>query len=94
MRSIPIMQGFGYPIVFDATHAVQLPGAHGTSSSGEGEFVAPLARAAVAIGCDAIFLEVHECPDKALCDGPNMLNINDLPTLIGELKEISQIVRR
>lgn len=93
MRSIHIMQRFGYPVVFDATHGVQLPGGRGSASDGQREFVAPLAKAAVAVGCDAIFIEVHECPDKALCDGPNMLNLEEVPLLARELKEISQIVR-
>jgi len=93
MRSIPVMQGFGYPVVFDATHGVQLPGGRGSSSSGQREFVAPLTRAAVAVGCDAIFIEVHECPDKALCDGPNMLNLEEVSLLAPKLKEISQSVR-
>ncbi len=75
MRSIPIMQGFGFPVIYDATHSVQLPGGLGNSSGGQREFIGPLARAAVAAGCNAVFMEVHEDPDKALCDGPNMLNI-------------------
>jgi 2-dehydro-3-deoxyphosphooctonate aldolase (KDO 8-P synthase) len=92
MRSIPVMQGFGYPVVFDATHGVQLPAGRGDSSGGQREFVAPLARAAVAVGCDAIFIEVHECPDKALCDGPNMLSLDEVLLLARKLKEISQSV--
>ncbi|HDK41303.1 MAG TPA: 3-deoxy-8-phosphooctulonate synthase, partial [Nitrospirae bacterium] len=80
MRSIPIMQGLGFPVVFDATHAVQLPGGPGKASGGQREFAAPLARAAVAVGCDAVFLEVHESPDKALCDGPNMLGLDEFQT--------------
>jgi len=93
MRSIPIMQGFGFPVIFDATHAVQLPGGRGSVSDGQRGFVAPLARAAVSVGCDAVFTEVHECPEKALCDGPNMLDINEFASLAGKLKEISQAVR-
>ena len=93
MRSVPVMQGFGYPVVFDATHGVQLPAGRGSSSGGQREFIAPLARAAVAVGCDAIFIEVHECPDEALCDGPNMLSLDEVPLLARKLKEISQSVR-
>lgn len=94
IRSIPIIQGFGFPVVFDATHSVQLPGGLGGSSGGQREFISPLARAAVSAGCDAIFMEVHDSPDKALCDGPNMLNMDELPLLIKELKEINQVVRK
>lgn len=94
MRSIPIMRGFGYPVVFDATHSVQLPGAGGTASSGDRQYVPHLTRAAVAIGVDALFMEVHACPDKALCDGPNMLGIDELPALLGQAKEIDRIVKK
>ncbi len=94
MRAIPVMRGFGFPVVYDATHSVQLPGGLGASSGGQREFIAPLARAAVSTGCDAVFMEVHECPDKALCDGPNMLNVNELAPLIRELLEINCIVRK
>jgi len=93
MRSIPIMRGFGYPVVFDATHSVQLPGAGGTASSGDRQYVPHLTRAAAAIGVDALFMEVHACPDKALCDGPNMLGIDELPALLGQAKEIDRIVK-
>lgn len=75
MRGIPIMQEMGYPVVFDATHSVQLPGGAGESSSGERKFVSTLAKSAVAAGAKALFFEVHPDPDKALCDGPNMLSI-------------------
>jgi 2-dehydro-3-deoxyphosphooctonate aldolase (KDO 8-P synthase) len=94
MRALPIMQGFGYPVVFDATHSVQLPGGKGTASSGDREYVAPLAKAAVAAGCDAVFIEVHECPDKALCDGPNSLHLEKIAPLLREIKEIGKIVRK
>ena len=94
MRSIPIMQSFGYPVLFDATHGVQLPGGRGGTSGGQREFIAPLARAAVSVGCDAVFMEVHECPDKALCDGPNMLSLDEFLSLVRELKEISLIMRK
>lgn len=94
MRSIPIMQSFGFPVVFDATHSVQLPGGQGDTSGGQREFVAPLARAAVSVGCDAVFLEVHEYPDKAFSDGPNMLSIDEFSSLICELKDINQVIKR
>ncbi len=94
MRSIPIMRGFGYPVVFDATHSVQLPGAGGTASSGDRQYVPHLTRAAAAIGVDALFMEVHACPDKALCDGPNMLGIDELPALLRQAKEIDRIVKK
>lgn len=87
-RSIPIMRRTGFPVVFDATHSVQLPGGAGNASSGQREFAPVLARAAVAAGADAIFMEVHPAPDKALCDGPNSLNLNSLPPLLAQLKKI------
>lgn len=92
MRSFPIMRDFGYPVVFDATHSVQLPGGAGTSSSGQSEFVAPLARAAVAAGVDGVFMEVHETPEKALCDGPNSLAIDDIKPLLKQLKGIDSML--
>ena len=92
MRSFPIMREFGYPVVFDATHSVQLPGGAGTSSGGQREFVAPLARAAVAAGVDGIFMEVHENPDKALCDGPNSIALKDLKPLLQQLKGIDMLL--
>ncbi len=93
MRSLPIMRGFGYPVVFDATHSAQLPGAGegGKQSGGQREFVAPLARAATAAGIDGIFMEVHEDPDRALSDGPNSYRLDDLPALLETLKRIHQI---
>lgn len=91
-RALPIMRSFGYPVVFDATHSVQLPGGKGTSSGGQREFVGDLARAAVAVGVDAVFMEVHENPDKALCDGPNSIAIKDLPDILKRLKDISSLV--
>jgi len=93
MRSLPIIRESGYPVVFDATHSVQLPGAGGTASSGDRKFVPHLSRAAVAAGVDAVFMEVHECPDKALCDGPNMISMDELPALLKQLKEIDRIVK-
>ncbi|MFQ5962602.1 MAG: 3-deoxy-8-phosphooctulonate synthase, partial [Candidatus Methylomirabilales bacterium] len=90
MRSLPIMQAFGYPIVFDATHSVQLPGGAGTSSSGQREFIAPLACAAAAAGCDGFFMEVHPDPDRALSDGPNMVPLAQLKALLERLMRICQ----
>ncbi len=94
MRSLPVMREFGYPVMFDATHAVQLPGAGGIASSGDRRFVPHLARAAAAVGIDALFMEVHACPDKALCDGPNMLAIEDLPALLKQVREIDGVVKK
>ncbi len=94
MRSLPIMRALGYPVMFDATHSVQLPGAGGTASSGDRKFVPHLTRAATAVGVDALFMEVHECPEEALCDGPNMLSLDALPDLLKQAKEIDQIVKR
>jgi len=93
MRSLAIMRGFGYPVVFDATHSAQLPGAGegGKQSGGQREFVAPLARAAVAAGIDGIFMEVHEDPDRALSDGPNSYRLDDLAALLETLKQIHHI---
>jgi 2-dehydro-3-deoxyphosphooctonate aldolase (KDO 8-P synthase) len=93
MRALVIMRSFGYPVVFDATHSVQLPGAGGERSGGQREFVAPLARAAVAVGVDAIFMEVHEDPDRALSDGPNSYPLDLVPVLLGELKGIHELSR-
>lgn len=93
MRSLPIMREFGYPVIFDATHAVQMPGGAGAASSGDRRFVPHLTRAAAAVGVDALFTEVHECPDKALCDGPNMLSLDDLPSLLKQVQEIEKVVK-
>jgi 2-dehydro-3-deoxyphosphooctonate aldolase (KDO 8-P synthase) len=92
MRSIAIMKRFGYPVVFDATHSVQLPGGRGRSSGGQREFVAPLARAAIAAGADGIFLEIHPDPDSALCDGPNSLPFEHIEALLMTLSELHQVV--
>lgn len=94
MRSLPIMRSLGYPIVFDATHSVQLPGGAGTASSGQREFVAPLTRAAVAVGIDMLFMEVHDNPCEALCDGPNMLAVSELEDLLNDVMAIDAIARR
>jgi len=90
MRSIPIMQRMGPPVVFDATHSVQLPG--GPSTGGQREMIPYLARAAVACGCDAVFFETHPNPDQALSDGPNMVPLAELPQLIEELTRIRSLV--
>ncbi len=84
-RSLPIMQSFGVPVIFDATHSVQLPGGLGSSSGGQREFVPALARAAAAVGANGIFIETHPDPDKALCDGPNSLPLDKLEGLLKEL---------
>ncbi len=94
MRSIPIMQKTGFPVVYDATHSVQLPGGEGSSSGGQREFIVPLSRAAVAAGCNAVFMEVHEDPDKAPCDGPNMLKIDNFEILAKQLMEVNQLLHR
>jgi len=93
LRSLVIMREFGYPVVFDATHSVQLPGAAGERSGGQREFVAPLARAAVAVGIDAVFMEVHEDPERALSDGPNSYPLDLLPALLADLKRIHEFAR-
>ncbi|HZO84893.1 MAG TPA: 3-deoxy-8-phosphooctulonate synthase, partial [Verrucomicrobiae bacterium] len=82
MRSIPIMRSFGFPVVFDATHSVQLPGGGGNKSSGQREFAPVLARCAIAAGVNGLFIETHPRPDKALSDGPNMIPLSEMPSLI------------
>jgi 2-dehydro-3-deoxyphosphooctonate aldolase (KDO 8-P synthase) len=94
MRALPILASFGAPVVFDATHSVQQPGGQGTSSGGERDMVPVLARAAVAIGVAAVFMETHQDPDSAPSDGPNMLKLKDLPALLAELVEIDRIAKR
>lgn len=94
MRGLAIMRAMGYPVVFDATHSVQLPGGQGTASGGDRRFVAPLARAAVAAGVDALFLEVHENPGAALCDGPNSVLMSDLPVLLRQIMDIWKALMR
>lgn len=93
MRSLEVMRSLGCPVVFDATHAVQLPGGRGSASGGERRFVPTLARAAVAAGCDAVFLEVHPSPDEALCDGPNQWPLDELQPLLKQLLAIDGVVR-
>ena len=94
MRALPILASFGAPVVFDATHSVQQPGGQGTTSGGERDMVPVLARAAVAIGVAAVFMETHQDPDKAPSDGPNMLKLKDLPALLAELVEIDRIAKK
>ncbi len=89
-RAIKIMQDLGYPVVFDATHSVQIPGGAGKSSGGERELAPPLARAAIAAGVDGIFMETHPDPDNALCDGPNSLKLSDVKHLLMQLKRIRE----
>lgn len=93
MRGIPIMKGFGWPVVFDATHSVQLPGAAGSGSGGQPQFIETLASAAVAAGADAVFMEVHEAPERALSDGANALRLDLLGPLWNKLLRISAAVR-
>lgn len=93
IRSIAVMKGFGYPVVFDATHSIQLPGQAGTCSGGQREFVEPLSRAAVAAGANGVFVEVHPNPGSALCDGPNSLPLDQVKPLLALLKEIHGLVR-
>jgi len=93
MRSLVILKSLGFPVVFDATHSVQLPGGLGDSSGGQREYVGHLARAAVAAGVDGVFMEVHPRPDSALCDGPNSLPLKDVSGLLRSLKAIHGVVR-
>lgn len=93
-RAIPIMQSFGYPVVFDATHSVQLPGAQGTCSGGDRRFVPTLAKAAMAAGANVLFFEVHPDPDNGLCDGPNMIALDKAEELFKICKEIFDLVRK
>lgn len=92
MRGLAIMRGLGYPVVFDATHSVQLPGGGCGASGGERQFAPALARAAVAVGIDAVFMEVHPDPDNAPCDGPNMLPLSDVPAVIRQLLAVHSAV--
>jgi 2-dehydro-3-deoxyphosphooctonate aldolase (KDO 8-P synthase) len=93
MRSFPIMRGFGVPVVFDVTHSLQLPGGLGHATGGQSEYIEPLARAGVACGVDAVFMEVHESPEKALSDGPNALPLDRLQSLLISLRDIHKFVR-
>ena len=87
------MRDYGYPVIYDATHSVQLPGGKGSCSGGQRQFVAGLSRAAVAFGCDGLFLEVHQNPDKAPCDGPNMISLRGLEPLLKEIKKIESALK-
>jgi 2-dehydro-3-deoxyphosphooctonate aldolase (KDO 8-P synthase) len=93
MRAFPILKKIGYPVVHDVTHSVQLPGGQGNASGGQPEFIAPLARAGIAAGADGVFLEVHDDPSKALSDGANALPLQQLSTLLEQLKELAALVR-
>ncbi|HLL70001.1 MAG TPA: 3-deoxy-8-phosphooctulonate synthase [Pyrinomonadaceae bacterium] len=94
MRAFPIMRAFGAPVVFDVTHSLQLPGGLGHATGGQSEYIEPLARAGVACGVDAVFMEVHEEPSRALSDGPNALPLARLESLLGSLRDIHELVRR
>jgi len=91
-RGLPIMRSFGYPVIFDVSHSLQLPGGQGKSSGGQREFAEPLARAAVAVGVDGLFMEVHPDPDKALCDGPNMIRLGSLHKLLKTIKDLHALI--
>lgn len=93
-RAIPIMKEFGYPVVFDATHSVQMPGSNGDSTGGDRRFVPVLAKAAMAAGADCLFFEIHPNPDCALCDGPNMLFLKDAEKVFATCKAIFEIVKK
>ncbi len=93
MRALPIMAESGYPVVFDATHSVQQPGGKGTSSGGQREYVPVLARAAVAVGVAAVFMETHQDPDKAPSDGPNMVPLKDMPGVLARLKAFDDLAK-
>jgi 2-dehydro-3-deoxyphosphooctonate aldolase (KDO 8-P synthase) len=94
MRSFPVMRQFGYPVIYDVTHSLQLPGAQGAASGGQPQFIEYLARAAVAAGLDGLFLEVHDDPSKALSDGPNALPLNRLEALLSGLAAIDRLVKQ
>jgi 2-dehydro-3-deoxyphosphooctonate aldolase (KDO 8-P synthase) len=93
MRSFPVLRKFGYPVVYDVTHSLQLPGGQGHASGGQPEFIEPLARAGVAAGIDGIFLETHDNPAAALSDGANALPLAQLPQLLSRLKQLSTLVQ-
>jgi 2-dehydro-3-deoxyphosphooctonate aldolase (KDO 8-P synthase) len=91
-RSFPIMRSYGYPVIFDVTHSLQLPGGQGACSGGQSEYAVPIARAAAAAGVDGFFLEVHPEPSKALCDGPNMIRLDEVGKLLSDIKKISALI--
>lgn len=92
-RGIPVMRSFGYPVIFDLTHSLQLPGGMGKSSGGQREFAEPLARAAAAVHIDGLFMEVHPEPERALCDGPNMIKLDELENLLKTVKAIHELIK-
>jgi 2-dehydro-3-deoxyphosphooctonate aldolase (KDO 8-P synthase) len=94
MRSFPIMRSFGAPVVFDVTHSLQLPGGLGSATGGQSEYIEPLARAGVAVGVDAVFMEVHEAPERALSDGPNALPLARMAALLSTLRDLHELVRK
>jgi len=94
MRGLAVMRRSGWPVVFDATHSVQLPGAGGAASGGQREFIEPLARAAAAVGIDGLFVEVHDQPERALSDGPNAVRLQDLAGFLRTVREIDSLVKR
>ena len=94
MRSIPVMKSFGYPVIFDATHSVQLPGGAGTASGGQREYIRPLSMAAVAAGSNGVFMEVHPDPDKALSDGATQIPLKEVRTLIQNLSRLANFVKK
>jgi 2-dehydro-3-deoxyphosphooctonate aldolase (KDO 8-P synthase) len=93
MRSLVLMRDYGYPVIFDATHSLQQPGGQGTKSGGQSEMIPDLARGAVAVGCDALFMEIHPDPSKALSDGPNMLKLDLVSDLLEQLVSLDQVVK-
>jgi 2-dehydro-3-deoxyphosphooctonate aldolase (KDO 8-P synthase) len=92
-RGLSIMRSLGYPVIFDVTHSLQLPGGQGSCSGGQSEFAEPLARAAVAVGVDGLFMEVHPEPDKALCDGPNMIRLDKVEKIFSHIKPIDDVLK-
>ena len=93
MRSLIVMREFGYPVMFDATHSLQLPGGLGSASGGERKYIPALARAGAAVGVDALFMEVHEDPDHALSDGPNSLKLEDFEALLKMIKRVDALAK-
>jgi 2-dehydro-3-deoxyphosphooctonate aldolase (KDO 8-P synthase) len=93
MRSLVVMRELGYPVMFDATHSLQLPGGLGSASGGERKYIPALARAGVAVGVDALFMEVHEDPDHAMSDGPNSLKLEDFEELLRMIKRVDALVK-
>ena len=93
MRAFPVMRKFGYPVVYDVTHSLQLPGGQGKTSGGQPEFIETLARAGVAAGVDGIFLETHDNPGAALSDGANALPLSQLASLLARVKQVAELVR-